>query len=828
MLKQYQIDVVKDIEGFFNDLNEAHQESKSNSAIQKMGYVPYVYGINPLCLQFTDKPKNGLGEIYPRVCVKMPTGGGKTLIAIETIRAYQNLFVKRKTGLVIWITHRDQIYRQTKQNLQNKSHVYRQFLDQVSGNRTIIAEKGQAIQRQDVEENLVVLMIMIQSARNAETNKMFEDSGGYTDFFPPENRYDEHEELIKQIPNLDKIEDLVFNKLQVKTSLGNLIRTQNPLLIVDELHTMWTDGAKAILDSLNPSMLVGLSATPKDDMNIVSEVTGKALEAEDMIKLPMHLLPPSRDNNWNNVMDAIKAKREYLEEKAKKYEQNNGAYIRPIALIQVERTGKDQRGQGFVHSEDIRDWLVENGVPKHEIAVKSSTIDEIKAEKLLSRESEIRYIITKEALKEGWDCSFAYILGVIPNAQNNNSMTQLVGRVLRQPYAKKTGIKDLDECYVYFVSGQTQAVLDKVVKGFEDEGLKDVAPGIQPHDKQGNIINPEKTIKIKQEVRKKYPESLLLPVWLIKQSNKFRKFSYDIDIKPGITWELKGKIDKWVAELIPNLGQQHDKVVEYLVSLNESAETRVTQASLAISFDKHYLSRRLNETVNNAFVAHEIAVKTMEKLKNKSASDLLDREAGYIASFIEKKLVEHKREQEKGLFEGLIKSNKLTLIVTDDDKVGFEMPEEDSIPDTRIPSSYQLSLYDDVDTNAMNELEKKVAGILDNHDKVIWWTRNKVQRNWYAIQGWQRDKIRPDFVAAIKNDKGDLEFVYVIESKGEHLMGNADTGYKTEVLETMNSMKGKIQKQRFKTTTIKMNDKFEFELVPGGEEETRVRGRLKK
>jgi len=822
MLKQYQIDVVKDIEGFFNDLNVARDVYQNTPAMQSdLGYVGFSYANNAKYLGFNDRPQNGLGELYPRVCVKMPTGGGKTLIAIETIRGYQNRFVKRKTGLVIWITHRDQIYRQTIQNLQNKSHVYRQFLDQISGNRTIIAEKGQAIHRQDVEENLVILMIMIQSARKAETNKMFEDSGGYTDFFPPENRYDEHEELLKQIPNLDKIEDSLLNRAQVKTSLGNLIRTQNPLLIVDELHTMWTPGTKAILDGLNPSMLVGLSATPKDDMNIVSEVTGKALEAEDMIKLPMHLLPPSRKNNWQNVMTAIKAKREYLEQKAKNLEQNNGAYIRPIALIQVERIGRDQRGQGFVHSEDVQEWLIKSGVPKYQIALKTSLVNEIKNENLLSRESEVRYIITKEALKEGWDCSFAYILGVIPNAQNNNSMTQLVGRVLRQPYAKKTGIKDLDESYIYFVSGQTQEVLNKVVKGFEDEGLKDVAPGIQAHDRQGTELNPPKTIKIKQKMRRKYPESLLLPVWLIKNGNKFRKFSYDIDIKPGITWDLKGKITKWVAELVPTLGQQHDSVVEYLVSLDEGAETRITQATVAINFDKHYLSRRLNETINNAFVAHEIAVKVMELLKDKTATDLLDREAGHIASFIERKLVEHKREQEKGLFEDLVKANRLTLVITDDNKLGFEMPEKDIIPDTRIPSSYQLSLYDDVDANSMNELEKKVAGILDSHDRVIWWTRNKVQRNWYAIQGWQRDKIRPDFVAAIKNDNNDLEFVYVIESKGEHLMGNTDTEYKTEVFETMN-------RQKFKTTTIKMNDKFEFELVPDKEEETRIKGRLGK
>lgn len=823
MLKDYQKKVVGDVEEFFRSLDVARQESDKNAALQKMGYVSFAYGSNQELLRFTDRPLNGLGKVYPRVCVKMPTGGGKTLIAIETIRAYQNIFAKRKTGLVIWITHRDQIYRQTIENLQNKSHIYRQLLDQTSGNRTIIAEKGQALRKQDIEENLVVLMVMIQSAGKSEVNKMFEDSGGYTDFFPPENRYDQHRDLLNLVPNLDRVSDELFDRVQVKTSLGNLIRVQNPLCIVDELHTMWTDGRRKTLDGLNPSVLIGLSATPKKDMNIVSEVTGKALEAEEMIKLPMHLFPPSRNEDWHAMLTSIMAKRDYLENKAQKFGQNKGNYLRPIALIQVERTGNDQRGHGSVHSEDVREWLEQAGVPKHQIAVKSSSLDEIKAQKLLSRESEIRYIITKEALKEGWDCSFAYILGVIPNAHNNSSMTQLVGRILRQPYAKKTGVKDLDESYIYFSSGQTQEVMDRVVAGFADEGLKDVAPGIQAHDISGQPINPPKSVIIKKELRKKYPESLTLPVWLIKNGRGHRKFSYEMDIKPLISWDIEDRVKDWISELVPGLGQRRDSIVELIVNLEDGAKTIQTNTTSIIRFDEQYLARRLNDTVGNAFTANWIAESIMALLRKKSAPDILDRDAGYIANFIESKLVEHKGSQEKNLFADLIKADKLALVVTDDDELGFEMPDSDNIANN-IPSTYRLSLYEDVDYGLMNSLEQNVAQILDGNKNVIWWARNKAQKGWYAIQGWQKDKIRPDFVAAIKNDKGDLEFVYVMESKGEHLLGNDDTQYKTDVLDQMNG--AKVEKLRLKTTSIKMNDHFEFELVPGGEEDQKIRARL--
>ncbi len=65
-----------------------------------------------------------------------------------------------------------------------------------------------------------------------------------------------------------------------------------------------------------------------------------------------------------------------------------------------------------------------------------------------------------------------------------------------------------------------------------------------------------------------------------------------------------------------------------------------------------------------------------------------------------------------------------------------------------------------------------------------------------------------------------------IQFKGEQLLGSVDTQYKSDVFERMNAMKGKLEQVRVKTTTVKMNDKFEFELVPSGQEEIKIRTRL--
>lgn len=825
MLKNYQQRVVRDIESFFGDIDSARQKFAASPDLQSVLGSPINVAFAGKYEQFQDRPKTGANGLYPRVCIKMPTGGGKTLVAIEAIRSYQNLLAKKRTGLVVWITHRDQIYRQTIENLQNKSHPYRQLLDQASGNRTLIIEKGQSLRQQDVQENLVVLMLMIQSATR-DTNKIFEDSGGFMDFFPPENRYDLHAELLKLVPNLDRTEDSLFDRTLVKTSLGNVIRTLNPFIIVDEFHTMWTDIARSTLDGLNATAIMGLSATPKRGMNILSTVTGKDLKAEDMIKLDMHLIPPIHSGDWRTMIGAIKTKRDDLQKKAKKLEQNNGTYIRPIALIQVERTGKDQRGQGLVHSEDVRELLIDLGVPKHEIAVKSSSIDEIKQQKLLSRESEIRYIITKEALKEGWDCSFAYILGVIPNARTNSSMTQLIGRVLRQPYAKKTGVVDLDESYVFFATGHTQEVVENVKKGFEDEGLGDVSMGIEIRDHQGNVVNPVKVVSIKKDIRKKYPESLFLPVWLIKDGpRKYRKFSYDIDIKPKISWNVSKLLSKWLEDLMPTIGERRETPLEIVIDLEGKGVARQTESLASLKFDALYLTRRISETIDNAFTSHSIAAIAANTLGKKFSPELLDQNAGYVARELERHLLEHKRKQEQGIFEDLVKSNTLTLVVSDDDAIGFEMPQKDIVANS-VQAAFSFNLYEDVEIASMNSLEHTVAKIIEQSPNVIWWARNKTQKEWYSIQGWQRNKIRPDFVIARKNEKDELEFVYVIESKGEQLAGNDDTQYKDAVLNRMTAMKGSIEQVKVRATTVKFNDQFEFELVPQGDEERRIRTKI--
>ena len=443
-LKKYQIRVVNELKHFFQTAKNqrtAIEKAAKTLPTEMQNNLNYVQStFDTIKKPYYDNSKNGLGKYYPRTTLKVPTGGGKTILAVEAIREFQTLFAERKTGLIVWIVPKETIYSQTVDRLKDKSHPYRQLLDQASGGKTIIKEKGQKLSLQDIEENLVVLFVMIQSisrTTNKEALKVFQDSGGYDSFFPEDNRYDLQGKWLKEVPNLDTMWTN-GDQAQLITSLGNAVRVSKPLIIIDEIHRVFTPTAKETIDNLNPEMVLGLSATPKEGMNILSTVTGLELKDEEMVKLDLHIRPPvnASDNNWKGMISQIIEQRKQLENKAIEYRQNTGEYIRPIALIQVERTGKGQRRGDFVHSEDVMEHLIKMEVNPDEVAIKSSSQNDIENIDLFSPDCPIRFIITKEALTEGWDCSFAYTLGIIPNAASNTSVTQLIGRILRQPRAK--------------------------------------------------------------------------------------------------------------------------------------------------------------------------------------------------------------------------------------------------------------------------------------------------------------------------------------------------------------------------------------------------------
>ena len=148
-LKEYQIKVVGELKRFFQtarekkDAIETARKALPENMRRTLNWVQSTFA--NLNKPYNDISINGFGNYYPRVCIKVPTGGGKTLLAVEAIREYKNLFVQKRTGLVVWIVPSETIYSQTVNKLRDRGNYLRQLLDQCSGGKTIILGKGQRL-----------------------------------------------------------------------------------------------------------------------------------------------------------------------------------------------------------------------------------------------------------------------------------------------------------------------------------------------------------------------------------------------------------------------------------------------------------------------------------------------------------------------------------------------------------------------------------------------------------------------------------------------------------------------------------------------------------
>src|SRR5262249_7351086 len=144
--------------------------------------------------------------------------------------------------------------------------------------------------------------------------------------------------------------------------------------------------------------------------NIICKVTGKELLDEEMIKLPLNIAT-SGQKDWKDVLTQANDRRKKLAKLAEKLEEESGPSraIRPMVLVQVERTGKDQIEAGLIHSEQVKEYLMQRlAIPETAIKIKTAEIDELSdIDNLMDPLCPVEWIITKAALQEGWDCPFA-------------------------------------------------------------------------------------------------------------------------------------------------------------------------------------------------------------------------------------------------------------------------------------------------------------------------------------------------------------------------------------------------------------------------------------
>ena len=85
---------------------------------------------------------DGVGRPVPSIALKVPTGGGKTILAANAVSRIMSKYIDSNYGFVLWIVPNESIYSQTKRALCNRNHPNRQQLDKAAAGRVKILEKN--------------------------------------------------------------------------------------------------------------------------------------------------------------------------------------------------------------------------------------------------------------------------------------------------------------------------------------------------------------------------------------------------------------------------------------------------------------------------------------------------------------------------------------------------------------------------------------------------------------------------------------------------------------------------------------------------------------
>lgn len=435
-LKKYQQLVIEDLEEYLGKLSIFNQPAEAYKHYWKE------HSRTPLQENTIENYKTSAVE-WPNVCIKVPTAWWKTFVACNAIYSIfsHELYKYKENKVVVWLVPSDTILTQTYDALNNPHHPYRKKLNFFFWPKIEILNKQQVLRwvkfnKDEVKEQVTIVMMTFDSlrAKTKETRKMHQDNSAMISY--QKNQQDD-------------------------LSVMNVIKELNPLCVIDESHRAVTDLSLEMIKDLNPFFTFELTATPKENANIISYVNAFELKKENMVKLPviLHNNKSREDVIWNAIN-----LRNNLEQVAIEEEKITGKYIRPIVLFQAQpKNDKD------LHTfESVKKQLIAVWIPEHEIAIKTSHINELKWEELMDKNCRIRYIITINALKEWWDCPFAYILASLANKNSSIDVEQILWRVLRQPHVTRHESDLLNLSYVFTASNDFYSTIESIVSALNN------------------------------------------------------------------------------------------------------------------------------------------------------------------------------------------------------------------------------------------------------------------------------------------------------------------------------------------------------------------------
>lgn len=415
----------------------------------------------------------------PCVCLRIPTGGGKTLIGGHAIRCVNDALLGVEHSLTVWLVPTDAIREQTLRALKTPGNLLHDSMAEKLGLFNVLTvDEALVVQPGVLDSASTIVVATMQSFKQEDTDRLavYKQNGQLMANFAG-------------VPPTDKGNE----------SLVDVLRLRRPFVIVDEAHNQGTQLAFDTLARLAPCAVLELTATPDrsyQPSNVLFTVSAATLQAEDMIKLPVEL---AAHGDWRVAMREAVNRLEGLQTEAIAERTATGEYIRPLMLLQAERRNGDH--ETFT-AERVKQALIENfDVPAESIAISTGTVDELGASDIADPTCKLRYVVTVDKLREGWDCPFAYVLMSFRASSTSTALEQILGRVLRMPRAQRKRHEALNKAYAFAVSQRIVEVAESlrdglVHAGFERQDAKDLIRSVQDGDSQSDLLRQQDSVTV--------------------------------------------------------------------------------------------------------------------------------------------------------------------------------------------------------------------------------------------------------------------------------------------------------------------------------------------
>lgn len=717
----------------------------------------------------------------PYVCLRLPTGGGKTFVACHAVGITAYELLKTESPLVLWLVPSNAIRDQTLNALKNPVHPYRDALESARRNveiRTI----GEALYLSPhiLNTKTTIIVSTMQAFRVEDTDgrKVYEPSGALMGHFT--HLPDETLSEIERDENGQPI-----------YSLANLLRVKRPLVIVDEAHNARTQLSFDTLARFNPSAIIEFTATPdtiKSPSNVLYTVSAAELQAEDMIKMPIQL---ETTREWKRLLTAAIAQRNALEMDAEKERAETGEYIRPIMLIQAQPRRKSQE---TLTVEVVEKCLLEkHEIPAEQVARATGEDKGLDKVDLNDPGCHIRYVITVQALREGWDCPFAYVLCSVAEMRSSTAVEQILGRVMRLPNAQRKKQKSLNSAYAFVASRNfydaASALTDGLVQnGFEKQAAAELIrttdehqpilplfAGMTPPSTEPTPAERGKVFKIPKLVVQRGQTHLDF------EETRFRE----------TPWQLSECDAELTEEEFPsefNTGERGEIGLSSEGRLEMQFLGTLHQQMSLLAPDKNWDATRLadwlDRTIKHLDILRRESLPFLQRLVKHLlevrgiAIEVLIRNKYVLKDAAEAKIDSYRQNAHRGAYQNLLLPECETPIVVSPDHC-FSFDSHRYPYNTHYTGAYQFQkhYYPHVGDLKADGEEFRCAQFIDMLPEVTFWVRNIERQPLRSF--WLQtstDKFYPDFVCLLFDGR-----YLVVEYKGEHLWSADDASEKRDI-----------------------------------------------